>query len=85
MAHALAVSSLKTYMHPMQKVTDVFGTRPSDAERPTIVGPITTAKTEGGPTDNAGIGHFTRWKHLRRANFASPGEIVAHLSALRRE
>jgi hypothetical protein len=31
------------------------------------------------------IGHFSRWKHLRRHHFASEEEIVAHVRALRDE
>jgi hypothetical protein len=30
-------------------------------------------------------GHFSRWKHLRRSNFASGDEIAAHVDALREE
>jgi len=30
-------------------------------------------------------GHFSRWRHLRRSNFASEAEIAAHIDALREE
>ncbi len=40
-------------------------------------------KPEDGPNGTAG--HFSRWKHLRRASFASPAEITAHINALREE
>ena len=53
--------------------------------RSTIVGSRATSKPENGPNGNMAAGHFSRWKHLRRANFTSPGEIVAHINALREE
>ena len=83
--HMLAVSRFKTYMHPMQKVADTLAARPYDAERPTITGPTATSNIEDGLDGNTDAGHFTRWKHLRRPNFASRCEIVAHLRALRGE
>jgi len=56
-----------------------------EGEHSTIAGPRATSKIEDGPNDSTAAGHFSRWKHLRRANFASPGEIMAHISALREE
>jgi hypothetical protein len=38
---------------------------------------------QGEPPSDAG--HFSRWKHLRRAHFTSSEEIVAHIRALRDE
>ena len=52
---------------------------------PTIVGPMATSEIEDSPNDSTNAGQFTRWKHLRRTNFVSPGNIVAHLRALRGE
>ncbi len=43
---------------------------------------------EAGPENDAereAAGHFSRFKHLRRSNFASAEEITAHISALRDE
>jgi hypothetical protein len=37
------------------------------------------------PKEPRETGHFTRWKHVRRANFASIDEINEHVSALRDE
>lgn len=34
---------------------------------------------------DARAGHFSRWRHLRRAEFASAEEIVDHVRALREE
>ena len=56
-----------------------------EGEPSTIAGPRATSKIEDGPNGSTAAGHFSRWKHLRRANFSSPGEIVAHISALREE
>jgi hypothetical protein len=30
-------------------------------------------------------GHFSRYRHLRRSNFASADEVSAHIDALRSE
>jgi hypothetical protein len=46
---------------------------------------LETLKREDGPNGSTATGHFSRWKHLRRANFASPAEIAAHIDALREE
>src|SRR3974390_2981104 len=42
-------------------------------------------KPENWPSVSTATGHFSRWKHLRRADFASPAEIAAHINALREE
>jgi hypothetical protein len=42
-------------------------------------------KREDRPNGTMATGHFSRWKHLRRASFASPAEIAAHIDALREE
>jgi hypothetical protein len=57
----------------------------SEEEQPTIPEAPETLKPEDGPNGSTAAGHFSRWKHLRRANFASPAEITAHISALREE
>jgi len=45
-----------------------------------------TVSPQGGSNGSAAAdGHFSRWQHLRRANFASPREIAAHINALREE
>jgi hypothetical protein len=51
----------------------------------TIADPRAASRIEDRPNGSAAAGHFSRWKHLRRANFRSPGEIVAHIAALREE
>jgi len=56
-----------------------------EGEFSTITGPQRTSKIEDGLNGSAAAGHFSRWRHLRRANFASPGEIAAHIGALRDE
>jgi hypothetical protein len=43
------------------------------------------SKPEDRPNGTMAAGHFSRWKHLRRASFASPAEIAAHIDALREE
>jgi hypothetical protein len=57
----------------------------AEEDRPSIAGPEATPRMEHPSDNGAAVGHFSRWKHLRRANFASPGEIAAHVSALREE
>ena len=62
--------------------------RPSgfaEEEQVTLVEAPETLNPEGGPNGSSAAGHFSRWKHLRRANFASPTEIAAHINALREE
>jgi len=63
--------------------------RPSgfaEEERPTILDAPETLKPDEGPNGyTTATGHFSRWKHLRRTNFASPAEITAHINALREE
>ena len=46
--------------------------------------PDQPAEPESG-SDAADTGHFTRWKHLRRAHFASGEEVAEHIRALREE
>ena len=53
--------------------------------RSTIGGPRVTSQIEDWPHGSTAAGHFSRWKHLRRANLPSPGEIAAHINALREE
>jgi hypothetical protein len=43
------------------------------------------AETQDGGNVGAKTGHFSRYRHLRRSNFASAEEITAHISALRDE
>jgi len=38
-----------------------------------------------GKSTGAAHGHFSKWRHLRRSNFASAAEIDAHINALREE
>jgi hypothetical protein len=62
--------------------------RPSgfaEEEHPTMVEARETLGPEDGPNDSTAAGHFSRWKRLRRADFASPAEITAHINALREE
>jgi hypothetical protein len=47
--------------------------------------PQEVLKPGEGPNGSTATGHFSRWKHLRRANFSSPAEIAAHIDALREE
>lgn len=56
-----------------------------DAAHSAIVGAGTTPRLEYRPNEGPATGHFSRWKHLRRANFASRDEISAHIGALREE
>jgi hypothetical protein len=39
----------------------------------------------GVPPASGDGGHFSRWKQLRRSNFASRDDVAAHLRALREE
>jgi hypothetical protein len=62
--------------------------RPSgfaEEEQPTMMEAPETLEPEDWPSGNAVAGHFSRWRHLRRSNFASPAEITAHINALREE
>jgi hypothetical protein len=73
----LALLSSKAYIEPMQRRADTIEALPSVGEcRPEI---------DDSASRCADVGHFTRWKHLRRPNFASSDEIVAHLKALRED
>jgi hypothetical protein len=56
-------------------------------EEPSRPHPRTAGGTipAAGASPAIGIGHFSRFKHLRRAHFASSEEIVAHIRALRDE
>lgn len=56
-----------------------------EAGHSTFTGPPVTAMVESQPNITTTAAHFSRWKHLRRANFASPGEIGSHIDALREE
>jgi len=51
----------------------------------TMLEGLETLKPEDSTNESVAAGHFSRWKHLRRANFASPAEIAAHIDALREE
>jgi hypothetical protein len=53
--------------------------------QPTMLETGETLRPEERPEDSGTAGHFSRWKHLRRANFSSPAEIAAHINALREE
>jgi hypothetical protein len=44
---------------------------------------LTAEQEDRGNSDETG--HFSRWRHLRRSNFASAQEIAAHIDALREE
>jgi hypothetical protein len=44
-----------------------------------------TPNGAAGGNNGASAGPFSRWRHLRRADFASADEIVAHIRALREE
>ena len=60
--------------------------RPSGfAEEETMFEAPEIPKPEDGPNGSPAVGHFSRWKRLRRANFASPDEITSHINALREE
>jgi len=52
---------------------------------PAMLEGLEILKPEDGPNGTTAAGHFSRWKHLRRASFASPAEITAHINALREE
>lgn len=60
--------------------------------RPDLYEPPSSAKTErdkgkamlAHEAQNR-AGHFSRFKHLRRNNFATAGDVVAHIRALRDE
>jgi hypothetical protein len=43
------------------------------------------AQTEDGGNGGAKAGHFSRYRHLRRSNFASANEVAPHIDALRSE
>ena len=75
--HPLAVLLRKAYIQLMQRIADIFAARPSDGE----FGP----DVEDDPNRNTNDSPFSRWKHLRRSNFASSDEIAAHLRAFRGE
>jgi len=57
----------------------------AEEEHPTMREAQETPGPEEGPNDSTPAGHFSRWKRLRRADFASPAEIMAHINALREE
>ena len=54
-------------------------------EHPSMLEASETLTPEDGANGSTAAGHFSRWKHLRRSNFASPAEITAHINALREE
>jgi hypothetical protein len=56
-----------------------------DGVHSAIAGTGTIPQIEYVPHEGTATGHFSRWKHLRRANFATPDEISAHIKALREE
>src|SRR5215468_1431799 len=41
----------------------------AEEEYPTTFEPPGTLSSEDGPNGSTAAGHFSRWKHLRRANF----------------
>ena len=52
--------------------------------------PSSAAEREQGEASPAhdvtkGLGHFSRFKHIRRNNFATAEDVVAHIRALRDE
>jgi hypothetical protein len=53
--------------------------------QPAMLEGLEIPKPEDGANGTTAAGHFSRWKHLRRASFASPAEIAAHINALREE
>ena len=61
--------------------------RPSglEEERMNDYGAGAPAQTEDGGNGGAKAGHFSRYRHLRRSNFASADEVAAHIDALRSE
>ncbi len=46
---------------------------------------VTVSLEEEASDPSPAAGHFTRWKHLRRAEFLTTEEIVDHVRALRDE
>ena len=82
--HPEVTADLLVDLHARERRVDLPGF--GEEERP--FKPETTdagrqsAEGEAGPT---ATGHFSRFKHLRRSNFASAEEISAHISALRDE
>jgi DNA-binding transcriptional regulator YdaS (Cro superfamily) len=47
--------------------------------------PMSTSNTEADRSSRRDSGHFSRFKHLRRAHFNSSEEIAGHIRALREE
>ena len=77
--HVEVTADLLVDLHARQTQTEISGfgeEEPAFASSPNIGEP---------QSDAAGVGHFTRFKHLRRSHFASAAEISAHISALRDE
>jgi hypothetical protein len=56
-----------------------------DGVHSAIAGAGKLTQIECASHEGIATGHFSRWKQLRRANFASPDEISAHINALREE
>lgn len=72
-----------------EKVTDVerITLVPRHELRPDLFPPPDSTPENTEPTADVepGKGHFSRFKHLRRAHFASAEEVNAHIRALRDE
>jgi hypothetical protein len=82
--HPEITADLLARLHA-RKVSDNHPTGFADEGQLTMLETAETLKPEDRPNGSTAAGHFSRWRHLRRANFSSPAEIAAHINALREE
>jgi hypothetical protein len=82
--HAEITADLLARLHA-RRASDNRPSGFSEEGNTTVLEGLEIPKPEDGPNSSTVAGHFSRWKHLRRAIFASPAEIAAHIDALREE
>jgi hypothetical protein len=81
--HPEITADLLVHMHARQPESQQS---PGFAEpEPPIFSSGTDLVSTQEPLAPRGSGHFTRWKHVRRSNFASVEAINEHIRALREE
>jgi hypothetical protein len=81
LGHPEITADLLADLHARKPQAEASGLR--EEERPFDAG-SGQATEEAGPRPKP-TAHFSRFKHLRRAHFASAAEIDAHIDALRDE
>jgi len=82
--HREITADLLARLHA-RKADNGFPSGFAEEGEPSAIAEHQASKIEDRANGNLAAGHFSRWQHLRRANFAAPGEIAAHISALREE